>query len=97
MVTSTAAEHPTVGNIAYAAAKRAAEGWMDGLADYFKDSSSASVVIAVKALLTDAMTAANPEKAWPGYTHVDTLAARITAVAVGRRGQRGADRPDHRH
>jgi NADP-dependent 3-hydroxy acid dehydrogenase YdfG len=82
MVTSTTAARPTVGNIAYAAAKRAAEAWMDGLADYFKDSAAASVTVAVKALLTAAMIADDPDKQWPGYTHVDALAARIVQATV---------------
>jgi NADP-dependent 3-hydroxy acid dehydrogenase YdfG len=83
MVTSTATVRPTVGNIAYAAAKRAAEAWMDGVADFLKDSDSASVVVAVKALLTDAMIADDPSKAWPGYTHVNDLASRIAEATVG--------------
>lgn len=83
MVTSTTATRPTVGNIAYAAAKRAAEAWMDGVADFFKDSDSASVTIAVKALLTDRMIADDPDKTWPGYTHVNVLAARIAAACTG--------------
>jgi NADP-dependent 3-hydroxy acid dehydrogenase YdfG len=83
MVTSTAAARPTVGNIAYAAAKRAAEAWMEGVADFFKDSDAKSVIIAVKALLTDQMIADDPEKAWPGYTHVRDLAARIAETSAG--------------
>ena len=82
MVTSTAAAHPTAGNIAYAAAKSAAESWMAGVAHYLRDSEAASVVVAVKALLTDAMIAAEPDKQWPGYTHVRDLGAAITAVCT---------------
>jgi len=83
MVTSTTAIAPSVGNIAYAAAKRAAEGWMAGVADYFRETSSASVTIAVQALLTDDMIAAEPDKSWSGYTHVRDLAAAITAQCTG--------------
>ncbi len=82
MVTSTTAAHPTAGNIAYAAAKSAAEAWMAGVAHYLRDTESASVVVAVKALLTDAMVAAEPDKEWPGYTHVRDLGAAITAVCT---------------
>ncbi len=78
MVTSTTASKPTAGNIAYAAAKSAAEAWMAGVADYFRDSSASSVVVAVKALLTDQMVSADPDKSWPGYTHV-----RVLAIAIG--------------
>lgn len=83
MVTSTTAARPTAGNIAYAAAKRAAEAWMEGVAAYFEGSNAASVTVAVKALLTDQMTAADPAKAWPGFTHVRDLAQAIAGAAVG--------------
>lgn len=83
MVTSTAAATPTAGNIAYAAAKSAAEAWMAGVAHFLRDSDAASVVIAVKALLTDAMTVADPEKEWPGYTHVRDLAAQVVRLSIG--------------
>ncbi len=80
MVTSTAAAKPTAGNIAYAAAKSAAEAWMAGVAHFLRDSDGRSVVVAVKALLHDGMTAAEPDREWPGYTHVDDLAREIAAV-----------------
>ena len=83
MVTSTTASNPTAGNIAYAAAKSAAEAWMAGVAHYLRDSDAASVVVAVKALLTDLMIAAEPDKEWPGYTHVRDLASAIVASATG--------------
>lgn len=83
MVTSTTAAAPTAGNIAYAAAKSAAEAWMAGVAHFLRDSASASVVVAVKALLTDQMAAAEPERTWPGYTHVTTLAAAIAEACTG--------------
>lgn len=90
MVTSTAAAKPTAGNIAYAAAKSAAEAWMAGVADYLRNSTASSVVVAVKALLTDQMIAANPDKAWPGSTHVRVLASAIgdattSTIENGRR------------
>jgi NADP-dependent 3-hydroxy acid dehydrogenase YdfG len=80
MVTSTTAATPTAGNIAYAAAKSAAETWMGGVAHFLRDSQAASIVVAVKALLTDQMIAAEPEKQWPGYTHVRVLAAAIAGA-----------------
>lgn len=83
MVTSTTASNPTAGNIAYAAAKSAAEAWMAGVAHFLRDSDAASVVVAVKALLTDQMIAADPEKEWPGYTHVRDLASAIVTSATG--------------
>lgn len=82
MVTSTTAAAPTAGNIAYAAAKRAAEAWMEGVADYFRGTSSSAVTVAVKALLTDQMLATDPDKSWPGYTHVRDLAAAVAHAAT---------------
>ena len=83
MVTSTAAARPTAGNIAYAAAKSAAEAWMKGVASFFEGSAAASVTIAVKALLTEAMVTEDPARAWPGYTHVRDLASTIASVVAG--------------
>lgn len=83
MVTSTAALKPTAGNIAYAAAKSAAEAWMAGVADFFRDSSARSVTVVVKALLTDQMVAADPTKVWSGYTHVGVLATAIADASTG--------------
>lgn len=82
MVTSTAAARPTAGNIAYAAAKSAAEAWTAGVAHYLRDTQAAAVVIAVKALLTDAMIEADPAKEWPGYTHVTALGDAIAAICT---------------
>lgn len=86
MVTSTTASKPTAGNIAYAAAKSAAEAWMVGVADYFRDSSASSVVVAVKALLTDEMVATDPDKSWSGFTHVREL-----AIAIGNASTNSID------
>ena len=83
MVTSTATRNPTAGNIAYASAKAAAEVWMQGISDYFRDTDAAAVTVVVKALLTDQMIAANPEKAFLGFTHVNHLAEVITDLILG--------------
>lgn len=86
MVTSTAAARPTAGNVAYAAAKSAAEAWMAGVAHYFRHSQASAVVIAVKALLTDSMIAGSPGKEWPGHTHVDALATAVADCCTGPAG-----------
>ena len=83
MVTSTAARKPTAGNIAYASAKAAAEAWMQGISHYFRESNAAAVTVAVKALLTDQMIAANPERDFSGFTHVTHLAEVITDLVLG--------------
>lgn len=90
MVTSTTAAKPTAGNIAYASAKSAAEAWMTGVADFLRDSAASSVVVAVKALLTDQMVASDPDKTWRGYTHVRDLATAIADASTGpvENGQR---------
>ncbi len=83
MVTSTAVASPTAGNIAYVAAKAAAEAWMGGVAQHFSQSPAAAVTLAVKALLTYDMIAAQPDRQWSGYTHVDTLAETVATLAKG--------------
>ena len=54
----------------------------NGVAHVLRDTAASSVTVVVKALLTDEMAAAEPEKAWPGYTHVRDLAAAITAAST---------------
>lgn len=82
LISATAAGAPTAGNAAYGAAKAAAEAWTLALADGFKKAgdNAAAVVLVVKALLTDAMREAKPEGKFPGYTHVDDLAAEIVKL-----------------
>jgi NAD(P)-dependent dehydrogenase (short-subunit alcohol dehydrogenase family) len=82
LISATAASAPTAGNAAYGAAKAAAEAWTLALADSFKKAgdNAAAVVMVVKALLTDAMKEAKPEGKFPGYTHVDELAAQIVRL-----------------
>jgi NAD(P)-dependent dehydrogenase (short-subunit alcohol dehydrogenase family) len=82
LISATAASAPTAGNAAYGAAKAAAEAWTLALADGFKKDgdNAAAVVLVVKALLTDAMKQAKPEGKFPGYTHVDELAAKIVEL-----------------
>jgi NAD(P)-dependent dehydrogenase (short-subunit alcohol dehydrogenase family) len=82
LISATAASAPTAGNAAYGAAKAAAEAWTLALADNFKKGgdNAAAVVLVVKALLTDAMKEAKPEGKFPGYTHVDDLAAEIVKL-----------------
>ena len=86
IVSAMAAAKPTAGNAAYAAAKAAAEAWMTALADSFrkeqKDSepTAAATTLVVKALVHDAMRAADPGKTFPGYTDVVDLAAETVAL-----------------
>jgi NAD(P)-dependent dehydrogenase (short-subunit alcohol dehydrogenase family) len=78
IVSQPAAQKPTQGNAAYAAAKAAAEAWTLALADSFRHTPAAATILVVNALLTDAMLERKPD--WPGHTHVDDLAAAIAGL-----------------
>ncbi|WP_369047211.1 SDR family NAD(P)-dependent oxidoreductase [Sinomonas sp. P10A9] len=91
MVSSTTLARPSAANANYQAAKAAAEAWTRSMAQGLsllesartedpKPQTSAAVVLAVKALLDEAMRAAEPNRRFPGYTHVDVLAARAVAL-----------------
>ncbi|KPN18862.1 MULTISPECIES: SDR family NAD(P)-dependent oxidoreductase [Arthrobacter] len=75
IVSSTAVETPTSGNAGYAAAKAAAEAWVQAIASDLSGTGAAAVIFVVKALVDDAMRAAAPERRFPGYTDVSELAA----------------------
>jgi NAD(P)-dependent dehydrogenase (short-subunit alcohol dehydrogenase family) len=77
LISSVEASAPTASNASYAAAKAAAEAWTLAVADSFKDTGSAAVILRIKALLTPAMRLAKPEAAFAGYTPVDELADTI--------------------
>lgn len=81
IVSSTGVAKPTASNANYVAAKAAAEAWTLAVAEGFTKQSgpagpAAAGIFRVKALLSDEMKAAQPERKFPGYTHVDELAAR---------------------
>ncbi|AMM32569.1 oxidoreductase [Sinomonas atrocyanea] len=91
MVSSTTLDRPSAANANYQAAKAAAEAWTRSMAQGLAlqqsarkedplPQASAAVVLAVKALLDDAQRAAAPDRKFPGYTHVDVLAARAVAL-----------------
>jgi NADP-dependent 3-hydroxy acid dehydrogenase YdfG len=94
LVSAQAAAAPTAGNAGYAAAKSAAEAWTLALADSFSKSEernteanrpqqTAAVVLVIKALVTPAMRADKPDAAFSGFTSVEDLAAKISAVFAG--------------
>jgi NADP-dependent 3-hydroxy acid dehydrogenase YdfG len=93
-VSATAVDAPTAGSASYAAVKASVETWLRAVADGFtRDGSQAAAVpLVVKALLDDAMREAQPERRFPGYTHVDDLARAAAALfavpADGINGQR---------
>ncbi|ETK36050.1 short-chain dehydrogenase [Microbispora sp. ATCC PTA-5024] len=80
IVSARAAQKPTQGNAAYAAAKAAAEAWTLSLADALDGTRSAAVVLVVTALVHDGMRAANPDKAYKTFTDVKDLAAAVAGL-----------------
>jgi NAD(P)-dependent dehydrogenase (short-subunit alcohol dehydrogenase family) len=70
---------PTTDNAAYAAAKAAAEAWVYALAHGFSaDGNGATAnVIAINALVTPEMRAAEPEKAFKTFTDAADIAEAI--------------------
>ncbi|MHA7264582.1 SDR family NAD(P)-dependent oxidoreductase [Arthrobacter sp. TMN-37] len=81
-VSATAVDAPTAGGAAYAAVKASVETWLRAVADGFArdGSGAAATALVVKALLDDAMREAQPERRFPGYTHVDDLARAAAAL-----------------
>jgi NADP-dependent 3-hydroxy acid dehydrogenase YdfG len=77
LISTAETKAPSATNALYAAAKAAAEAWTLAVADSFKDSDAAAVILQITALLTPAMQAAKPHAAFTGYTPVDELADTI--------------------
>jgi NAD(P)-dependent dehydrogenase (short-subunit alcohol dehydrogenase family) len=79
MMSAKQAVSPTTDNAAYAAAKAAAEAWVYALAHGFAaDGSGATAnVIAINALVTPEMRAAEPEKAFKTFTDAADIAEAI--------------------
>lgn len=80
IVSSTGVAAPTAKNAAYVAAKAATEAWTLAVADSFKGSGAAAVVLRVMALLTPAMREAKPEAKFRGFIPVDEVAAAVVAL-----------------
>jgi NAD(P)-dependent dehydrogenase (short-subunit alcohol dehydrogenase family) len=83
-VTATAVTAPTAANASYAAVKASVDAWLQAVAQGFaKDGTeAAATAVVVKALVDDAMRQQQPERTFPGFTHVDDL-ARILASLPG--------------
>ncbi|WP_113700444.1 SDR family NAD(P)-dependent oxidoreductase [Nonomuraea lactucae] len=77
IVSAKAAQRPTAGGAAYAAAKAAAEAWTLSLADALRGTGSAATILVVKALVNDSMRAAKPDARFDGFTDVRDLAKAI--------------------
>jgi NADP-dependent 3-hydroxy acid dehydrogenase YdfG len=77
LISTVQTRAPSATNASYAAAKAAAETWTLAVADSFKGTPAAAVILQITALLTPAMSAARPEATFAGYTPVDELADNI--------------------
>lgn len=86
IVSATAVDSPTAGSASYATVKAAAEAWVRAVAHGFTatdpagESRAAASIIVVRALMDDRMRAENPERRFPGYTHVRDVAAAMTGL-----------------
>ncbi|MHA7155118.1 SDR family NAD(P)-dependent oxidoreductase [Arthrobacter sp. TMN-50] len=94
IVSSTAVDSPTAAVASYAAVKSAAETWTRAVADgFWRDQptaddfgntsaglTSAATILVVKALVDDALRSAHPDRKFPGYTHVNDLAAAVVGL-----------------
>ncbi|MEO8556477.1 MAG: SDR family NAD(P)-dependent oxidoreductase [Actinomycetota bacterium] len=77
LISTSQTRAPSATSASYAAAKAAAEAWTLAVADSFKDSGAAAVILQVTALSTPAMRRAKPDATFAGYTPVDQLADTI--------------------
>ncbi len=77
LISTSQTRAPSATSASYAAAKSAAEAWTLAVADSFKDSDAAAVILQVTALSTPAMRAAKLDATLAGYTPVDQLADTI--------------------
>jgi NADP-dependent 3-hydroxy acid dehydrogenase YdfG len=77
LISTVQASAPSASNASYGAAKAAAEAWTLAVADSFRGSDAAAVILQVKALLTPAMRAEKPDAAFAGFTPVEALADTI--------------------
>lgn len=86
IVSATAAANPTPGGANYATAKAAAETWLMAMADSFarkqKDTGlkAAATALVIKALVTPAMRAEQPDNAFAGFTDVADLADEVVRI-----------------
>ena len=92
LISTVQTRAPSATNASYAAAKAAAETWTLAVADSFRGSGAAAVILQITALLTPAMRAATPGATFAGYTPVDELADTIHDLwltpAIELNGQR---------
>ncbi|WP_347755719.1 SDR family NAD(P)-dependent oxidoreductase [Agrococcus sp. ProA11] len=79
IISTTGLDRPTAGNANYVALKAAAETWLAAVGHALRATPVRTVVKRVKALVSDADRAAQPEKDFSGSTDVAELAAELAA------------------
>ncbi|WP_072314505.1 SDR family NAD(P)-dependent oxidoreductase [Agrococcus sp. Marseille-P2731] len=79
IISSTGVEKPTAGNANYVALKAAAEAWLAAVGHALRATPARTVVHRVKALVSDAERAAQPDREFAGFTDVTELAATLAA------------------
>lgn len=92
MVSSSVASRPTAGNAAYAATKAAAEAWTLAFGAELADSGATANVVEVVAIVTPAMRAENPDKAYRTFTDAADIAAGLVFLCTDAAGKMNAQR-----
>ncbi|GMA89048.1 oxidoreductase [Angustibacter aerolatus] len=81
IVSAKEAHRPTQKNAAYAAAKAAAEAWVQAIAHSWKDvPTAAAVTLVVTGLVTPQMRADRPDAAFTNLTDIDEVARAVTGL-----------------
>lgn len=80
IVSTTGLDAPSAGNANYLAAKAAAEAWTRAVGQGLAKVGGGIDILRVMALYTDEDRAAQPDKDWSKYTHVDELAGQVLAA-----------------
>jgi NAD(P)-dependent dehydrogenase (short-subunit alcohol dehydrogenase family) len=92
LVSSLQAQRPSANNAPYAAAKAAAEAWTLAFGAELAEHGGAANVVVVNAIVTAAMRAADPDKAFATFTDAEDIAAALVFLCsdagAAMRGQR---------
>lgn len=79
IVSTTGLDSPRAANANYLALKAAAEAWTQALGADLAKAGGGAHIVRVMALYDDEAVAAEPEKDFSKWTHVDALAAELVA------------------
>ncbi|WP_344339479.1 SDR family NAD(P)-dependent oxidoreductase [Agrococcus versicolor] len=80
IISTTGLERPTAGNASYVALKAAAETWLAAVGHGLRSTPATTHAIRVKALVSAEERAAEPERAFEGYSDVADVAAEIVGL-----------------